>query len=498
MCSAPMAPSAALPIGLSAAAADLLQPPSMCAQLQQLPFSSIMYGDSTISRGSSFIDMGELDTCCSLGGREALFLIPDDTPAGTQAACPQDCLLQMLDLQVSAPSQPQRPSIGSGSCDIMFQPGSSVCCSYGGEAGDDSSCEDDARCFEQALQQLSQLGCGGEFNSSNSPSPPAAPCCPQPLRTTFAWDAMMPSAFIPRAPVVPSWPLMDPQTASCSRSLSPALPFPFQTDAAPSLLIPPDIKPLLNRASQLLQPLAVLQKAASREVAEPLPLPLAAAQASSDFSSEEAILSSSSDLWHQPLLPILSDASNATLLSLAAFDEDSLTTQHLSSLESDGSDLQSAVLDAAAAGGSDERAAAAKPSHQHKNGGPCDHCGTSESPQWRRGPSNKPTLCNACGTRFRRTNQLGPAGLNAGSRPGGGAVRSAAGAADAARGRKDSAAAAAAAREQAATATPPVPKEKEVLPAKRIPKRIGHYEAEEAASPPEERTKRQRVPSRHK
>lgn len=32
----------------------------------------------------------------------------------------------------------------------------------------------------------------------------------------------------------------------------------------------------------------------------------------------------------------------------------------------------------------------------------------AESPQWRRGPAHKPMLCNACGTRFRRTNQLGP------------------------------------------------------------------------------------------
>ncbi|GIL78145.1 hypothetical protein Vretimale_7517, partial [Volvox reticuliferus] len=45
----------------------------------------------------------------------------------------------------------------------------------------------------------------------------------------------------------------------------------------------------------------------------------------------------------------------------------------------------------------------------HKTGGPCDHCGATESPQWRRGPPAKPMLCNACGTRFRRTNQLNPA-----------------------------------------------------------------------------------------
>ena len=30
----------------------------------------------------------------------------------------------------------------------------------------------------------------------------------------------------------------------------------------------------------------------------------------------------------------------------------------------------------------------------------------TESPQWRRGPAVKPVLCNACGTRFRRTGQL--------------------------------------------------------------------------------------------
>mmetsp|Transcript_14797 Transcript_14797/g.37459 ORF Transcript_14797/g.37459 Transcript_14797/m.37459 type:complete len:383 (-) Transcript_14797:221-1369(-) len=45
---------------------------------------------------------------------------------------------------------------------------------------------------------------------------------------------------------------------------------------------------------------------------------------------------------------------------------------------------------------------------QYKPGGPCDHCGVTESPQWRRGPPNKPQLCNACGTRYRRTSNLGP------------------------------------------------------------------------------------------
>lgn len=45
-----------------------------------------------------------------------------------------------------------------------------------------------------------------------------------------------------------------------------------------------------------------------------------------------------------------------------------------------------------------------------RGGGPCDHCKATESPQWRRGPVGKPVLCNACGTRYRRTGQLGPPG----------------------------------------------------------------------------------------
>ena len=38
--------------------------------------------------------------------------------------------------------------------------------------------------------------------------------------------------------------------------------------------------------------------------------------------------------------------------------------------------------------------------------GPCDHCGVTESPQWRKGPPKKPMLCNACGTRYMRTRSL--------------------------------------------------------------------------------------------
>ncbi|QDZ18879.1 GATA-type domain-containing protein [Chloropicon primus] len=35
-----------------------------------------------------------------------------------------------------------------------------------------------------------------------------------------------------------------------------------------------------------------------------------------------------------------------------------------------------------------------------KKKGPCDHCGETESPMWRKGPESKPLLCNACGARW--------------------------------------------------------------------------------------------------
>lgn len=40
--------------------------------------------------------------------------------------------------------------------------------------------------------------------------------------------------------------------------------------------------------------------------------------------------------------------------------------------------------------------------------GPCNHCGITESPQWRKGPTKKPMLCNACGTRYLRYKSLKP------------------------------------------------------------------------------------------
>lgn len=36
----------------------------------------------------------------------------------------------------------------------------------------------------------------------------------------------------------------------------------------------------------------------------------------------------------------------------------------------------------------------------------CSHCGTTSTPCWRRGPTNKPMLCNACGSRWLVKNSL--------------------------------------------------------------------------------------------
>lgn len=72
-----------------------------------------------------------------------------------------------------------------------------------------------------------------------------------------------------------------------------------------------------------------------------------------------------------------------------------------------GVDSSSGELFTTRSGGS---GASARSSCGWRGGGPCDHCRATESPQWRRGPPSKPVLCNACGTRYRRTGQLGPPG----------------------------------------------------------------------------------------
>ncbi len=38
--------------------------------------------------------------------------------------------------------------------------------------------------------------------------------------------------------------------------------------------------------------------------------------------------------------------------------------------------------------------------------GLCDFCGATSAPQWRKGTKQFPTLCNACGVRYKRTGTL--------------------------------------------------------------------------------------------
>ncbi|XP_020204683.1 GATA transcription factor 27 [Cajanus cajan] len=41
-----------------------------------------------------------------------------------------------------------------------------------------------------------------------------------------------------------------------------------------------------------------------------------------------------------------------------------------------------------------------------KRHGPCFHCGINYTPLWRNGPEDKPVLCNACGSRYRKWGTL--------------------------------------------------------------------------------------------
>jgi hypothetical protein len=51
----------------------------------------------------------------------------------------------------------------------------------------------------------------------------------------------------------------------------------------------------------------------------------------------------------------------------------------------------------------DESGAITKTDVTGRRMGPCYNCATTDSPQWRRGPAEKPVLCNACGLRYGRT-----------------------------------------------------------------------------------------------
>lgn len=54
-------------------------------------------------------------------------------------------------------------------------------------------------------------------------------------------------------------------------------------------------------------------------------------------------------------------------------------------------------------------------------GGPCDHCGRTSTPCWRKGPPEKSCLCNACGARWLVKHSL-DGYMPGGSRPSGGGL----------------------------------------------------------------------------
>eukprot|EP00887_Chlorella_sp_A99_P008209 scaffold12.g8209.t1 len=141
------------------------------------------------------------------------------------------------------------------------------------------------------------------------------------------------------------------------------------------------------------------------------------------------------DLWDNlPPLNVGGSQSNATtfieqcqrLYTLAVVDESSgevLREASASDVAKLEKLLQASAARKAAAAASQTQQASPEPitfqqllqQQCARNGGHpmCLHCRVTESPQWRRGPPEKPILCNACGTRYRRTNQLGLAQASA-------------------------------------------------------------------------------------
>lgn len=123
--------------------------------------------------------------------------------------------------------------------------------------------------------------------------------------------------------------------------------------------------------------------------------------------------------WDEVLSDVSFELSDKQMYCLALVDAETgvpvrpATTEELADvvkLLGVDSELNLGLSDAGDLGevASEEKAAQPHSAYHYKTGGPCDHCGATASPQWRRGPPAKPVLCNACGTRYRRTNQLGP------------------------------------------------------------------------------------------
>ena len=70
---------------------------------------------------------------------------------------------------------------------------------------------------------------------------------------------------------------------------------------------------------------------------------------------------------------------------------------HSSNVASTGSGMKSARSNAQEA---EKASGPARGPPRGGSGGPCDHCERTYSPCWRKGPPEKPLLCNACGAHY--------------------------------------------------------------------------------------------------
>ena len=102
------------------------------------------------------------------------------------------------------------------------------------------------------------------------------------------------------------------------------------------------------------------------------------------------------------------DAAAAALREKAAADKATTITLRIQAeLDRVQAALNAHCTTLRPAGSHAEAATAAAPAAAGSSGGKqCDHSGVTETPLWRRGPASMPCLCNACGTRHRRTGRV--------------------------------------------------------------------------------------------
>lgn len=124
----------------------------------------------------------------------------------------------------------------------------------------------------------------------------------------------------------------------------------------------------------------------------------------------------------QPPLPVSARSAAAAVAAAAALERKAATTTATSTAASSGMQWQNISMGQmlpvvqpydsgtqAATGGLQPKAEL-DVSHSNRRSlalrGPCFHCGTTISSQWRSGPADKPVLCNACGLYYRKVQSL--------------------------------------------------------------------------------------------